>query len=204
MSSWGLRWPLALSLVMCGGVVQGPRLSVLPFLVSLKLRSYMWQAFLTEKPHIDLQTFVLLSFPVLSPQILKQEMRRVFAVSMSALVASMSSIGLCAPLLTSFSSVLKGLQHELHSIISPRVPELSFELPNNLGSVHPLDLGNGALRLTLPFAEAPLGDLRFANPQPLKTLSPDFDATKAAPSCFQGSTQPRGGATPSEDCLYMT
>ena len=80
----------------------------------------------------------------------------------------------------------------------------TLAMPNKLGNLAAFDMGNGAYRLTVPYAQAPVGPLRFANPQPITTLSAGFDPTKTAPSCYQGDTAPRGGNTPSEDCLYLT
>lgn len=79
---------------------------------------------------------------------------------------------------------------------------LSSVTIGEVGTLKPAVL-NGALRFTVPYAQAPVGDLRFANPQELTSLPSGYDASKTAPSCYQDSTSPRGGNDPSEDCLYM-
>lgn len=73
--------------------------------------------------------------------------------------------------------------------------------------------------LGIPFAEAPVGDLRWRAPQPLATKVPQRDATNFAPACMQTMrilnwyryVAERFGATAeyypdlriSEDCLYL-
>ncbi|CAO1613742.1 unnamed protein product [Sympodiomycopsis kandeliae] len=73
----------------------------------------------------------------------------------------------------------------------------------SLGHIAFAKLSNGVRRFTLPFAEPPIGNNRFASPQPIKSLPANFDSTQTPASCYQYSTAPRGGNTPSEDCLYM-
>ncbi|PWN27290.1 alpha/beta-hydrolase [Jaminaea rosea] len=77
-------------------------------------------------------------------------------------------------------------------------------MPNKLGNLAASDTGKGAYRVTVPYAQAPVGQLRFANPQPITSLSKGFDPTKTPPSCYQGDGDPRGGNEASEDCLYLT
>lgn len=77
-------------------------------------------------------------------------------------------------------------------------------MPNKLGNLAASDTGKGAYRVTVPYAQAPVGQLRFANPQPISSLSNGFDPTKTPPSCYQGDGDPRGGNEASEDCLYLT
>lgn len=72
------------------------------------------------------------------------------------------------------------------------------------GDVGGLDLGNGVTRFTLPFAQPPVGELRFANPQLINNLVSGFNVSNTPPACYQGSGDPRGGNAPSEDCLYAT
>src|SRR5262245_19975066 len=52
----------------------------------------------------------------------------------------------------------------------------------------------------VPFAAAPVGDLRWKAPQPVANWAGERAATDFGASCMQGS---RGGAAPSEDCLYL-
>ncbi|KUI53421.1 Acetylcholinesterase-1 [Cytospora mali] len=57
--------------------------------------------------------------------------------------------------------------------------------------------------LSIPFAEPPLGDLRFASPQPYSKTFGNLDATSPAPSCIQFTREMSGGSIQSEDCLYL-
>lgn len=51
------------------------------------------------------------------------------------------------------------------------------------------------------YAEPPIGDLRFQNPQPVKAWKPKvYDATKDGPICPQGTDDP---SNLSEDCLRL-
>lgn len=83
-------------------------------------------------------------------------------------------------------------------------PQLTFAIPNGLPAITPTNLNNGALRLVLPYAQAPIDSCRFANPQPIKSLPRNFDPSKTPASCYQDSSTTRNGNPPSEDCLYLT
>lgn len=85
-----------------------------------------------------------------------------------------------------------------------RATKLSDGVTCDFGTVYPFKTSSSALRFTVPFARAPIGALRFANPQNLTKLPQGFDATKLAASCMQDGSTTRGGNAPSEDCLYMT
>lgn len=82
----------------------------------------------------------------------------------------------------------------------PRDDPLTLSTP--LGTVKGANVGANVVRFTLPFAQPPLGDLRFANPQPVKNFT-GHDATQLPSACYQGNGG-RGGNGPSEDCLYTT
>ncbi|MCO5596200.1 hypothetical protein L7F22_050260 [Adiantum nelumboides] len=82
----------------------------------------------------------------------------------------------------------------------PRDDPLTLSTP--LGTVKGANVGSNVVRFTLPFAQPPTGDLRFANPQPLKNFT-GHDATQLPSACYQGNGG-RGGNGPSEDCLYTT
>jgi para-nitrobenzyl esterase len=56
--------------------------------------------------------------------------------------------------------------------------------------------------LGVPYAEAPVGDLRWRSPQPHARWSGVRDATRFAPHCPQGAS-PFGVASTSEDCLFL-
>lgn len=58
----------------------------------------------------------------------------------------------------------------------------------------------------IPYARAPLGDLRWRAPQPVQAWQGVRDASQLSPDCMQGpfGTPPPGGRHPvSEDCLYL-
>ena len=57
--------------------------------------------------------------------------------------------------------------------------------------------GGGAVFKGIPFAAAPVGDLRWREPMPVKTWAGVRDATKFAARCMQN------GSDVSEDCLYL-
>ncbi|PBC26975.1 Neuroligin-4, Y-linked [Apis cerana cerana] len=55
--------------------------------------------------------------------------------------------------------------------------------------------------LGIPYAQPPLGDLRFRSPQPWnRRWNGTFEATKNSPSCYQMS---KDGMIGEEDCLYL-
>jgi para-nitrobenzyl esterase len=56
--------------------------------------------------------------------------------------------------------------------------------------------------LGIPYAAAPVGPLRWRPPQRAARWSGERDATEFAPHCTQPAT-PFGGASSSEDCLYL-
>ncbi|UZJ51230.1 hypothetical protein CBS101457_000550 [Exobasidium rhododendri] len=66
-----------------------------------------------------------------------------------------------------------------------------------------VDLGHSVSRFTIPYAQPPVGPLRFANTQPVKGID-GYNISKTPPSCYQGLGDPRGGNAASEDCLYAT
>lgn len=82
----------------------------------------------------------------------------------------------------------------------PRDDPLTLSTP--FGTVKGANVGSNVIRFTLPFAQPPLGALRFANPQPIKTFN-GHDATQLPFACYQGNGGV-GGNGPSEDCLYST
>lgn len=57
----------------------------------------------------------------------------------------------------------------------------------------------------IPFAQPPVGDLRWREPQPLKPWRGTRSATSFAAACMQAGTSMPGEAPPrvSEDCLYL-
>jgi para-nitrobenzyl esterase len=65
-------------------------------------------------------------------------------------------------------------------------------------------LNGVAVYRAIPYAEPPVGDLRFNAPQPRKPWPGVFDAAQDGPSCPQGATaDPAGKASTDEDCLRL-
>lgn len=64
--------------------------------------------------------------------------------------------------------------------------------------------GESFLRFSgIPFAQKPIGDLKFKAPQKLlKFDKPEIDCTKEGDECFHKSTY-TGDYVGSEDCLYL-
>ncbi|XP_059158863.1 acetylcholinesterase-1-like [Physella acuta] len=56
--------------------------------------------------------------------------------------------------------------------------------------------------LGIPFAEPPVGELRFAKPKPYPKIKGTYDATKTPPICIQPQGVDLGGPG-QEDCLYL-
>lgn len=68
-----------------------------------------------------------------------------------------------------------------------------------------IDEGSLAFK-NIPYARAPLGDLRWRAPQPVQPWQGVRDAARLSPDCMQGpfGSPPPGGRHPvSEDCLYL-
>ena len=75
------------------------------------------------------------------------------------------------------------------------------------GQVLGEQLQSGILQFrSIPFAEPPLGQLRFAPPQAAKGWEGILDTTEYGPSCVQPSNRGEAAslAPQSEDCLYLT
>jgi para-nitrobenzyl esterase len=70
------------------------------------------------------------------------------------------------------------------------------------GELHGAVAGPVASFKNIPFAQAPVGDLRWRPPQPAKAWSGVRDATKLGPQCFQ-MRQVTGEVKQSEDCLQL-
>jgi len=80
------------------------------------------------------------------------------------------------------------------------------EFQTEFGSIEGLELEYTYEFLGIPFGKPPVGDLRFASPQPWNPPSSNYklDATTYQNACMQ----PQNGfyefpGTPSEDCLYL-
>ncbi|XP_065203559.1 esterase E4-like [Planococcus citri] len=55
----------------------------------------------------------------------------------------------------------------------------------------------------IPFAEPPVGELRFKNPVPAKPWNGIRDASQPPPKCIQPNYRSGGGLAGQEDCLYL-
>jgi para-nitrobenzyl esterase len=65
------------------------------------------------------------------------------------------------------------------------------------GQLRGATLAGGAVFKGIPFAEPPVGDLRWREPMPVKPWASARDATRFSARCVQG------GQDTSEDCLYL-
>src|SRR5215472_7767741 len=66
-----------------------------------------------------------------------------------------------------------------------------------------LDKG-GAVFKGIPYAQPPVGELRWREPMPVRPWAGVRDATALSPICAQGSSIVRNAAeTSKEDCLYL-
>lgn len=70
------------------------------------------------------------------------------------------------------------------------------------GTIEGLASKSGSQFLGIPYAKAPVGDLRWRAPQPIDALPEGFTATDFGPSCAQAPS-PFGEPSLSEDCLYL-
>ena len=55
----------------------------------------------------------------------------------------------------------------------------------------------------IPYAEPPIGNQRFRKPVAKQPFEEPYDATKLGNICYQIAIVPNGGATMSEDCLFL-
>ena len=88
---------------------------------------------------------------------------------------------------------------------SVSVPELLIQ--TTLGPVKGSITERGVrLWAGLPYAEPPVGNLRWAYPQPPKATTEVYDASYIAPGCQQDCKLPPGNCPDqvSEDCLYLS
>lgn len=90
-----------------------------------------------------------------------------------------------------------------------KVEPLTTTVSTELGAVEGQALESGVLKFAgIPFAAAPVGDLRWRPPQPAVAWEGGRDATKFSASCWQplsppGSFYDTGDIERSEDCLYL-
>jgi para-nitrobenzyl esterase len=84
----------------------------------------------------------------------------------------------------------------------------SLTVKTEKGKVHGKTINNGKVKafLGLPYAAAPVGDLRWKAPQPAAKWKGDRDATSYGAHCAQGRVfedMVFQDAAPSEDCLFL-
>lgn len=91
----------------------------------------------------------------------------------------------------------------LTSTFAWRVREQPLEVRTKVGSFHGLYKGGAREFLGIPYAQPPVGDLRFAAPVPASSIPHNtvYNATNWAPFCVQD--QLAAGIPQSEDCLYL-
>ena len=96
---------------------------------------------------------------------------------------------------------------------------LSAPVTTEIGVIQGIEGENFLAFLGVPYAEAPLGDYRFASPRPaqaftvnnatypsmlITTISQEtFQATTLSPACPQANFEGISEQTQSEDCLYL-
>ncbi|XP_033759641.1 uncharacterized protein LOC117341889 [Pecten maximus] len=96
---------------------------------------------------------------------------------------------------------------EIPRIISEREITISTLLGQVKGIQHQLKGQNISQFRRIPFAEPPIGPLRFAKPKPITEWNGILDATRFGPSCMQtrfpGSANNYPNKDISEDCLFL-
>ncbi|SPO30473.1 related to para-nitrobenzyl esterase [Ustilago trichophora] len=116
---------------------------------------------------------------------------------------------LLGPFLCLVCSFITGLYScEAAPATAPRSNPLLVSLP--LGSVLGANTAYSAQRFTLPYTAPPVGQLRFASPQPITTFSNGskagtYDASQLPKACIQQPDSRYGIQQDgiSEDCLYL-
>lgn len=86
---------------------------------------------------------------------------------------------------------------------------LAWAAPSNLvvqttyGPIQGTTTATSKVWLGVPFAAAPIGNLRWLPPQPPQPWTEVLDATRHAPACPQAQNVLVPGATTDEDCLFI-
>lgn len=88
---------------------------------------------------------------------------------------------------------------------TPCEASLDHAVSTSSGCVTGKELGDGEAFLGIPFAAPPVGELRFAPPEPVEPWSEPRDATEYGPICIQqdGVAADLAGVEQSEDCLTL-
>ena len=109
------------------------------------------------------------------------------------------------------SSTLKGHLRKSHGLAA----SLALVLGHGVALASPVRIESGALQGVdanglsiykgVPYAAPPLGDMRWREPQPVKSWKGVRKATEFAPACMQTGVSMPGETPPavSEDCLYL-
>ncbi|PWY97935.1 alpha/beta-hydrolase [Testicularia cyperi] len=144
-------------------------------------------------------------------------------LSLVCAIASFSSFCLSLPVSCQASSSATSCAADTsgsNSSLTSSTPSLSaLEVDLSLGTVRGVNTSYGSQRFTLPYAQAPVGELRFASPQPLSafpsqsaslslsssSVSDIYNATQLPPACMQYGDDTYGISSDkvSEDCLYL-
>ena len=86
-------------------------------------------------------------------------------------------------------------------------PTVETKLGTIVGSVKEVDVFGKQTKVHrfhgIPYAEPPVGELRFQKPVPKKSLPSPYDASKHGNICYQVKMFPDEGMTYSEDCLNL-
>jgi len=95
----------------------------------------------------------------------------------------------------------------LEIIINIKANEISVEIKNGRinGKKETIDGKDLNIFLGIPYAEPPIGDLRFKKPLPVKQWSQPINAYNWPNPCFQRELLPQFARNRnySEDCLYL-
>ncbi|OZF40546.1 carboxylesterase [Rhodococcus sp. 14-2483-1-1] len=78
-----------------------------------------------------------------------------------------------------------------------------LDVATTTATVHGLGTESTRQFLGIRYAEPPVGDLRWAPPQPLPMSRADSDAAVAGSECPQSSTESGGAQSTDEDCLFL-
>ncbi|UYV78363.1 FTSJ3 [Cordylochernes scorpioides] len=95
-------------------------------------------------------------------------------------------------------------------VIIPRITaQPSVTLPDTgtviTGTQHTVSGKSLDVYLSIPYAQAPTGERRFKDPEPITNLPPQINATQFPPSCYQKGFRPEIHVNKemSEDCLFL-
>lgn len=75
-------------------------------------------------------------------------------------------------------------------------------IETDLGTITGIGDDNGSRFMGIPYAQPPVGDLRWAPPQPVTDLPEPYAATEFSSTCPQNASA-FGVASVNEDCLYL-